>query len=338
MTPTQQPLVTFIVPLFNGKHFVVETLQSAMMQTYDRIEVIVVDDGSTDGSVEHIRTTIRDPRVTVIQKGHRGIAGTRNVGLQHSSPSSSFSIFLDQDDLLHPSMVSRLLATLEERADAAGAYAIADYVDGAGRPYEKGYFAAEMRTRTAVRDGGLRKLSPCDDVTLDELFVRNHVYPPSCVLLRTERVLDAGGCDESYEVADDWDLMLRVLRTGPLIPVDDILVGYRRHGSNASGNLARNIRETRMVWANTYFSQLNSNSQKKRLRSAWRAHQRRRAAEKIRGAIELAQQWRLPTAAGTALDALAHLLLVTPLPWWRSPGTAAKRPDRLPLAGVGGSQ
>lgn len=335
MTSRQPPLVTFIVPLFNGKKFVIETLQSALMQSYANIEVVVVDDGSTDGSVDHIRSKIGDHRVTVVQMGHHGIAGTRNVGLQHSSHSSVFSIFLDQDDLLDPNMVGRLVATLESRPDAVGAYAVADYIDGAGRPYHKGYFAAEMRTRRAVRDGGLRRLSPNEDVTLDELFVRNHVYPPSCVLLRTAQVLQVGGCDESYRVADDWDLMVRVLRAGPMIPVDEVLVGYRQHGSNASGNLARNIRETRMVWANTYFSHLNSKLQKRCLRSAWRAQQKRRAIDKFQETRELVQQRRLSAAVGRALDAAAHLFLVTPLPWWCSPGAGVKAPVRTPLTRTG---
>jgi alpha-1,3-rhamnosyltransferase len=117
-------------------------------------------------------------------------------------------------------------------------------------------------------------------------------------------------------VADDWDLVLRSLRLGPVVLLDDLRVGYRRHDSNTSSGTDRNIRETRQVWARTYFSPDNGVARRSRLRRIWRAHQRRTARTKISAGLRAVRHGDLVTGALAGLDGIAHLLLLRPLRRW----------------------
>lgn len=310
--------VSIIVPLFNGARFVHETLRTALDQSFTHLEVVVIDDGSTDdGPAVVQRIAAEDGRVTFVAKGHSGIAATRNEGLAHCDPSSRYVLFLDQDDILAPDLVQVLVSALAARPDAVGAYAIADYIDQHGEPWHEGQFADRMRHRRVVHGNDWVDLPPTADVLWQDLFWSNHLYPPSAVLLRRDIVSEVGGFDAAYEVADDWDLMIRVARRGPLLVHDEVRVGYRRHGFNASSASRRNVVETRAVWANTYFSPENSRADRTSLRRIWRVHQRQVAHEKSRQALEAVRRGTPVVGATGLLDSLAHLLIPRPLAAWR---------------------
>src|SRR5206468_2130708 len=148
-------------------------------------------------------------------------------------------------------LYERLLRLLARRPDAVGAFAVADWIDADSAPLGEGEFARFMREREIVRGGRVVPLAPDEDATLPELFLANHLYPPSGILLRRSAIDAIGGFDPSYRVADDWDALVRLSRLGPIVPLDEILVGYRRHGGNASGDTGLNVRESRAVWART---------------------------------------------------------------------------------------
>jgi glycosyltransferase involved in cell wall biosynthesis len=320
--------VSVIVPLFNAAPYIEETVQRVLDQSHRDLEVIIVDDGSTDRSVDIVRRLVGDARVSLILKPHVGIARTRNTGLAWSDPTAEYVLFLDQDDTVAPDLLEGLIATLSRRPDAVGAYAMADFIDSSGRALHVGGFASAMRIRHGLIGKSLASLGPESDVRWPELFLSNPLYPPSAILLRKTDVLAIGGFDSSYEVADDWDLLIRLLRRGPLIAWDDIKVGYRRHDLNASSNVRRNVRETRAVWANTYYSDANSTDDRNLLRRYWRASQRVAALRKRREAGALLRNRHVGAALVRASDATAHLLLVRPLRSWRTrvdPGIALAR-------------
>ena len=310
------PQVSVIVPLFNGEAFIEETVRRVLAQSYRSLEVIVVDDGSTDAGSAVVRG-IDDPRVAVLARPHSGIAATRNAGLARAHPASRYVMFLDQDDVLAPDLLDGLVRILAVRDDAVGAYAIADFIDVDGEPMGDGMFAAAMRRRRRLEGRALVAVDPAADVRWPELFLANHVYPPSAALLRTRAVRAAGAFDTSYRVADDWDLMLRLLRQGPLVPWDAVRVGYRRHDANASSNTSRNVRETRAVWANTYHSPENARADRALLRRWWRSHQHASARRKFSEARSLMRHHPF-RAALRGVDAAGHLLLERPPRMWRT--------------------
>lgn len=106
------PLVSVVIPAYNGSRFISQTLASVLGQTWTHLEIIVVDDGSTDDTVERIRS-FSDARIRLIETGNHGATAARNRGYRHST--GAFVQFLDHDDLLHPCKIQiqmdRLLAS-----------------------------------------------------------------------------------------------------------------------------------------------------------------------------------------------------------------------------------
>ncbi|WP_308467502.1 glycosyltransferase family 2 protein [Rathayibacter soli] len=326
---TSRDKVSVIIPLFNGDAFIEQTIRCVLNQTHRNLEVIVVDDGSTDGGVEIVRRLLADERVALVLKPHAGIGATRNVGLAWADSSSAYVLFLDQDDKLERDLVAGLVHRLARRPDAVGGHAIADDIDSADRAIGDGSFAGLMRSRRRL-SGGRMATAPSDtDVVWPEIFPANNLYPPSAVLLRYRDVVAVGGFDPRYAVADDWDLMLRLLRRGPFVSWDDVQVGYRRYDGNASGDHGRNVRETRAVWATTYYSAANTRGDRALLRRWWRAHQWATAHRKFSEARALLMKLQFARAIGRAADAAAHVALLTPWRRWRLPDAAGDLADRV---------
>jgi len=101
-----EPLISIIIPVYNVLPYLREALDSIIHQTWKKLEIIVVDDGSMDGSGEVCDEYAIDPRVKVIHQENRGLSGARNTGLDHMT--GEYVAFLDPDDAFHPEMIERL--------------------------------------------------------------------------------------------------------------------------------------------------------------------------------------------------------------------------------------
>jgi glycosyltransferase involved in cell wall biosynthesis len=113
-----EPLVTIIIPLWNRKHLIGETLESCFAQTYKHLDIIVVDDGSSDGSQSTVtKCQHRDQRVKLIRRDSlpKGAPACRNLGLQHAK--GQFVIFLDSDDLLASTAVENRVSQIIDHHD-----------------------------------------------------------------------------------------------------------------------------------------------------------------------------------------------------------------------------
>ena len=102
----KSPKVDIIIPAYNQGHYLKECVESALAQTWKNIEVIIVDDGSTDNTAE-VGQSFDDPRVTYIYQENKGLSGARNAGLANST--GQFVSFLDSDDLFLPTKLSKLM-------------------------------------------------------------------------------------------------------------------------------------------------------------------------------------------------------------------------------------
>ncbi|MEV1128799.1 glycosyltransferase [Agromyces sp. NPDC049794] len=324
MKPT---LITIVIPLYNGGRFVGETLRSVLAQAFGRFEVIVVDDGSSDEGPDLVRAH-SDPRIQLVSSRHLGVAEARNLGASHASADSSYLVFLDADDLWHPETLHALLNALEQRPDAAGAFVLADYIDEHGEVLDPGDFPRHMRGREDLHD---RRLAPRDsdaDVCYEHLFLANLVYPPSCLLMRRAAFSAAGGFDDRF-LAEDWEFVVRLAKQGPLVPVDRVLAGYRRHPWNASGNRERNVRGARQVWSKVYQAEHDSESMRDRIRGIWRAQQVRAAKRKLAEARALVARGKFLPGVKRAADGLGHLLLHHPPRIWITQGVKARARESL---------
>ena len=107
-------LVSVVIPLYNCEKYILQSVQSILDQTYKRIELIIIDDGSTDSSLKIVKN-IKDKRVRIITKQNGGLAQARNSGI--SEARGELIGFLDADDYWHPSKIERHLIHFESSSD-----------------------------------------------------------------------------------------------------------------------------------------------------------------------------------------------------------------------------
>ena len=206
-TPSATPRVSVVIPVYNMERFVAEAIDSVLAQSLPArdVEVVVVDDGSTDGSRRVIDRY--GERVRVVAQRNRGLAGARNAGVDASR--GTFLGFLDADDRFHPEKLAAQLAVFDRGPDAGIVYTGFRYVDEDG--------ATLPQQGWARLEGDL----------LPDLLLANRVHPHQPVV-RREDVVAAGRFDEHLGPAADWDLWIRLSRTGlRWTCVDHPLADYR---------------------------------------------------------------------------------------------------------------
>jgi glycosyltransferase involved in cell wall biosynthesis len=200
-------------------------VHSALRQTYAEIEVIVVDDGSTDDTEGTLSRCglLSDPRMRYAKIPHAGVSVARNVGL--SMARGEFIAFLDSDDTWAPTKLERSLAALEEDANLV-------YTDAA--------VVAEAGRRT-VRYSTL--VTPHTGEVLTSLLRANFVCL-STVVVRKKALVACGSFAGVFRSCEDYDLWLRLAARGKFSYLDEPLCNYCRHvesisGSNVLGNYWR---------------------------------------------------------------------------------------------------
>lgn len=209
MTP---PRVSVVIPTYNSAWSVGRTLMSVVRQTMRDIEVIVINDGSTDDFAAAIAPHAGDARVRVLHQANAGLAASRNRGIAEARAPLVAPI--DADDLWHPDFLAETVAALARDAAAPFAYAYSFRMD------ENDYLSPIMTMGTAPRHDfrGLLSL--------------NSVACGSAAVFRRDLVLRCGGYDEEMgrkgiHGAEDWKLILRLARLGEPALVERSLVGYR---------------------------------------------------------------------------------------------------------------
>ena len=208
--PASQPLVSVIIPVYQGEHLVAGAVRSALNQTHANLDVIVVDDGSTDRTFEVVRE-IGDTRLTVLRQPNAGTAAARNYALSHAR--GSYIAFLDCDDRWFPRKIERELRTLQAAANPVGvAYSGYYAVDDAGR---------------LLNPAPLRRMSGnLLDALLDG---EDFLIPSACLFDR--RVLETVGGFRQQRFHEDYDLMLRVAKSFAIYATGDYFVVYRQSTS-----------------------------------------------------------------------------------------------------------
>lgn len=204
------PDVTVVIPTRNRATILAGALASALGQRDVAIEVIVIDDGSTDDTPA-LLARISDDRLNIIrQQTSRGVSAARNHGLRRAR--GEWVAFLDDDDLWAPDW----LAT----AVGVGRQASAGLVYG-GR-----WLVRADRQVIGARPGANLRDLP------DSLSFANTVGVPACVVMRTEVIRDAGGFDERLSAFADWEAWIRMLRMTSAADIGDLLIAYTVYPDN----------------------------------------------------------------------------------------------------------
>jgi cellulose synthase/poly-beta-1,6-N-acetylglucosamine synthase-like glycosyltransferase len=213
------PRVSVIVPAYNGARTILETLRSVQAQTFSDYELIVVDDGSTDDTLE-LLAGLGEPRLRVFSYDNGGLAIARNRGIERAT--APLVAFVDADDLWTPDKLEAQLAALEARPGAGAAYSWTRYIDETGR---------ELRPQTPVYFQG--------DV-YRALLVRNFLCSGSNILIRREVVEQVGGFDPTALQMEDWEFFVRVAARWHFALVPRYQILYRYWSQSLSWSMASN--------------------------------------------------------------------------------------------------
>ena len=200
--------LSVVVPSYNTAPFIAETIRSILDQTVRDLEVIVVDDGSADGSLATI-DAIRDPRVTCVQQRNRGLAGARNTGILLARAETIG--FCDADDVWYPRKAERHLALMAGAPDLGLTFSFSEYLAENGAPT------------------GQLLLTRCRQPGVRDLIRRNHIGNGSTPVVRKDVFRLAGLFDETLGSCEDFEMWVRSAACTPLrlglLP--EVLTGYR---------------------------------------------------------------------------------------------------------------
>jgi glycosyltransferase involved in cell wall biosynthesis len=211
--------VSVVIPCYNQARFLRESIQSALRQTCRPVDVIVVDDGSTDETATIARTY---SDVTYVRQANAGAPSARNRGLGLSQ--GEFVLFLDADDRLWPEALSQGVAALADHADWA-------FVTG--------------HVRLIAADGTPETVPPQEHAAGDQflaLLRSNYIWTPGVVLYRRSVLESCGAFDPAARASADYELNIRIARQHAIGCHHAEMLDYRRHGDNMSADVGEMLR------------------------------------------------------------------------------------------------
>jgi glycosyltransferase involved in cell wall biosynthesis len=218
---------SIIIPTYNYASYLPQAIQSALNQTHQPVEVIVVDDGSTDDTPQ-VAASFGDA-IRYIRQPNAGLSAARNRGIQEAT--GDLLVFLDADDLLDPTMVEVSLAAWAQlRPQPALVAHVPRRIDEHARPFP---------------DPGLKLAADRDYSQLD-LLIKNR-FPPTLLASR-EAILSLGGFDTNFRASEDRDMWVRIARDHRIHCLATSLSSKRCHSSNMSGNWRQQDGGIRLVF------------------------------------------------------------------------------------------
>jgi len=215
--------VSVIVPAYNAANFICETVDSALVQTHQDLEVIVVNDGSTDSTLERLRPY--GNRIKVLELVNGGVARARNAGV--NAATGSWIAFLDADDFWTPDKIERQLA----HSDAPLRYT--DRLNIGAR----GDLPELQSLVTPMFEGDL----------FETLMIEGNFITTSSVLLRRDLFEQMNGYFTGLNGTEDWDLWLRIAERHRIGLLAEPLISYRFHPGGLSRNYVKMGRERHQV-------------------------------------------------------------------------------------------
>lgn len=225
----QSPTVSVMIPYYNCKEYIVETIQSVLSQSHQNFEIIIVDDGSAPEHADYLKGFLADkPAIRYAVQNNQGVAAARNHAARLAG--GKYFLFLDSDDLILPDYIEKCVTVLENNPDCKLVYPLAEYFDA---------------------QEGLWNLPDYDG--LESLLKGNRI--PIISMHRAEDFVSLGGFDENLTTHEDWDLWIRLLSNGgTVIRIPEVLFRYRkrRDGSSLINRLEQNPDLNREDWQKVY--------------------------------------------------------------------------------------
>ena len=217
------PRVSVVIPTHNRADYIQQALDSVFAQTYTDYEIIVVDDGSTDGTAELLKALVERDAIRYEQQAQSGVSAARNRGI--AMARGEYVAFLDSDDLWLPDKLSKQVALFEAMPELGFVHChFAKFNDQTG---------AELGVRDTSRYRG--------QIYPEMLLQWDTLMATPCMLMRKDVLDEVGGYDELMRWGEDLDLWRRIAQRYPVDLVDEVLVRVRVHAASASALKARAV-------------------------------------------------------------------------------------------------
>ena len=211
-------LVSVMMPAYNAEKYIEEAIKSVLAQSYAHWELIVVDDGSTDGTAGVV-AGFEDPRIKLHQQSNGGESVARNTALRHMR--GEFVAFLDADDMYLPDHLALTVSFLKENPHFNAVYTDGYYCNSSGKL---------LQTLTSRRRGPFQGDIFAEAVRGSDLF-----GPPVSVVLRRKLIVEQKlQFDEEITIGPDWVFLMQFAAVGQFGYLDERTCLYRIHGSNIS--------------------------------------------------------------------------------------------------------
>lgn len=260
------PRVSVIIPTYNREDTIAEAAMSVLEQSFQDLELVIVDDHSSDATLQKV-FELNDPRIVVSENPKKGVSSARNHGVDISRPSQWIA-FHDSDDVWLPTKLERQLARLE------------------GSDFVAAYCGMVVKTDVSP-DSPIQKRYPNEkNVPLEgnilPSLLKNSFISTQMLVVRRDIFAEVGGFDEKLNALVDWELMIRVAQRGPVAFVDEDLVVQRM-----SPNSITNSRGKRTIAQEYIFQKHKDLLSKYPDIAAWH-HHRLAGAYRIQGDLETA--------------------------------------------------
>lgn len=217
-----KPLITIVMPCFNAQNTIKETIESVLNQSYKQYELLVINDGSSDDSVELINLyTSLDNRISLISIENQGVSVARNTGILHAR--GEYIAFLDSDDLWHPTKLEQQIEYMSKHLDVGVCFSRVEFLSQTGQP---------LNQYSTV---------PAQGLIATGLLTENLTCTTSNVFCRQQVIKEVGPFNTTMSFAEDQEWLLRVvlMSSWKIMGLQQVHVGYRTNQGSLSSQLDR---------------------------------------------------------------------------------------------------
>lgn len=219
MQPPQSPIVSVVMPVYNSRRYIEAAVHSILAQTLSDFELIIVDDGSSDGTADILRRLARrDCRIRLIQQRNTGVCGASNRGIAEAR--GEFFARMDHDDIALPDRLERQVEYLRAYPEIVAVGAQVLMIDSDGLP---------IRIASA----------PLTHEKIEEMFALDWPMFHPTLMARMDVMRKLGGYREQYNSMEDLDLFIRLAEYGRLANLPQVLLKYRQHITSICYSRAR---------------------------------------------------------------------------------------------------
>ena len=210
------PVISVIVPVFNGEKTISETIRSILNQTFQDLEILIINDGSTDNTLE-ILSEFEDERIKIFSYENGGLPVARNRGIEQSS--GDFVTFLDADDLWEPEKLEEQLKSLRHNPKAGVSYSWTSFIDENSQflyAWEPVYYSGDV---------------------YPDLLLRNFISSGSNIMIKRSVIEKAGYFDPNLKSVEDWDYYLRLAALCEFAVVPKYHILYRKSSQSMTAKV-----------------------------------------------------------------------------------------------------